>query len=244
MLRISSVTGRNLLLICSITLMAVTAMLLHGQLSLPAVAEHEATLRLWCNQNLLLSSLLCFLVYATATAISVPAAAGMTVVVGWVFGLPLGLLIISFASTTGACCAFLISRLLFRAQVRQRFREQLKEIEQALERHGASYLFLLRLVPLMPFFVINIIMGLTPMRLRTFWWVSQLGMFPGTIVYVAAGASVPTLQIIADQGLSSLLNLRLLLLFTLLGLMPIAVRAIFHKWSGRRNSGDVTAASG
>lgn len=244
MLRISSVTGRNLLLISILMLMGVSALLLHRQLSLSALAEHEATLRLWCDRHLLLSSLLCFLVYATATAISVPAAAGMTVVVGWLFGLPLGLLIISFASTTGACFAFLISRMLFRRQVRQRFQEQLKEIERALERHGASYLFLLRLVPLMPFFVINIIMGLTPMRLRTFWWVSQLGMFPGTIVYVAAGASVPTLRIIADQGISSLLNLRLLLLFALLGLMPLAVRALFHKWSGIRKSGDVTTASG
>ena len=95
----------------------------------------------------------------------------------------------------------------------------------------------------MPYFVINIVMGLTPMKLRTFWWVSQLGMLPGTILYVAAGANVPTLQTLADQGLRSLLSVRLLLLFALLGLMPLIVRAIFQRLTKSGTAKDAGVAS-
>lgn len=121
----------------------------------------------------------------------------------------------------------MISRKLLREPVRVRFADRLAEIELALQRDGAFYLFLLRLVPVIPFFVINIVMGLTPIRLRTFWWVSQLGMLPGTVLFVAAGASVPTLQTIADQGISGILSLKVVAAFSALGLMPLVARRLF-----------------
>ena len=238
----SGIAKRLLLLLVVIVLIG-SGITLHNHLSLQALARHDAWMRAWCGAHPVSSSVLCFAFYTAATAASVPAAAGMTVVVGWLFGLPTGLLIISFASTAGACCSFMTSRFLFRDQVRRRFSKQLQSLEDALQRHGAAYLFLLRLVPLMPFFVINIVMGLTPMKLRTFWWVSQLGMLPGTILYVAAGANVPTLQTLADQGLRSLLSVRLLLLFALLGLMPLIVRAIFQRLTKSGTAKDAGVAS-
>ncbi|MBL8813627.1 MAG: TVP38/TMEM64 family protein, partial [Planctomycetaceae bacterium] len=117
----------------------------------------------------------------------------------------------------------------------------------ALERDGAFYLFLLRLVPVIPFFVINIVMGLTPIRLRTFWWVSQLGMLPGTFLFVAAGASVPTLQNIADQGISGILSLKVIAAFSALGLMPLVARRIFlgrRAWQTSTASHAAHAADG
>lgn len=167
-----------------------------------------------------------FLLYVAVTALSLPFGAVMTVVYGWLFGLWAGLLLVSFASTAGATGAFLLSRYLFGTVIQRRYGDRLGTFNRALEREGAYYLFTLRLVPIFPFFVINAVMGLTTIRTRTFWWVSQLGMLPGTFVYLFAGASITSLGELRERGLPSLLTPQLFIAFALLGIFPLAVKKL------------------
>ena len=124
----------------------------------------------------------------------------MSLAYGWFFGFVAGMVLVSFASTSGATLAFLMSRYLFRDAFEHRFGHRLKAFKEELARDGAFYLFTLRLIPAVPFFVINVVMGLTNMRVRTFWWVSQLGMLAGTCVYLYAGSSIPSIDQIVDRS--------------------------------------------
>ncbi len=133
------------------------------------------------------------------TALSLPGAALLTLLGGALFGLGWGLLIISFASTLGATLAFLLSRFLFRGPIEKRFPRQFETVNRGVEKDGAFYLFTLRLVPIFPFFMINLVMGLTRIKLTTFYWVSQLGMLPGTAVYVNAGGQLGELESLGDR---------------------------------------------
>jgi uncharacterized membrane protein YdjX (TVP38/TMEM64 family) len=145
-----------------------------------------------------------FRVYVAVTALSLPGAAIMTLLAGGaIFGLWVGTLVVSFASSIGATLAMLAARYVLRDSVKARFGARLAEIDRGVEREGAFYLFTLRLVPLFPFFVINLVMGLTAMKARTFYWVSQLGMLAGTLVYVNAGtqlAQIESLKGISRRG--------------------------------------------
>lgn len=169
-----------------------------------------------------------FLVYVVVTGLSLPGAAVLTLVYGWYFGLFRGIVLVSFASTAGATLAFLLSRFLFRDAIQKRFGQRLDSFNESLEREGPFFLFTMRLIPAVPFFVINAVMGLTPIRTTTFWWVSQLGMLAGTAVYVYAGSSVPNLQALADDGIGAVFSLsqlaQIVTAFVLLGLFPLIVR--------------------
>jgi pyruvate/2-oxoglutarate dehydrogenase complex dihydrolipoamide dehydrogenase (E3) component/uncharacterized membrane protein YdjX (TVP38/TMEM64 family) len=162
-----------------------------------------------------------FTVYVLATALSFPGAVMLTLLGGAVFGLGWGTLIVSFASTLGATLAFLAARYLLRASLQARFGARLAEFNQGVQREGAFYLFTLRLVPLVPFFVINLLMGLTQMRTWTYYWVSQLGMLAGTAVYVNAGTQLAQLN-----ALGGILSPDLLGSFVLLGLFPLLARRV------------------
>ncbi len=199
-------------------------------LTLQALAEQEAALRSYQQDHPLLVYGAAFLIYVTVTGLSLPGATVLTLTCGWFFGFWRGLLLVSFASTTGATVAFLVSRFLLRDSIQRRFGDRLMTFNQALEREGAFYLFMLRLIPAVPFFVINVVMGLTPVRTPTYWWVSQLGMLPGTAVYVYAGSSVPNLTILAEQGVQGILSPRLLGAFALLGLMPLVLKKLVQRF--------------
>lgn len=162
-----------------------------------------------------------FLVYVVATALSFPGAVILTLAGGAVFGLVWGTVIVSFASTVGATLAFLAARFMLRDSLEARFGQRLAEFNQGVAREGAFYLFTLRLVPLVPFFVINLMMGLTQMKVRTFYWVSQLGMLAGTAVYVNAGTQLAQLD-----SLQGILSPGLLGSFVLLGLFPLLARKV------------------
>ena len=162
-----------------------------------------------------------FVIYVLVTALSLPGATLLTLAGGAVFGLWWGLLIISFASTIGATLAFLIARYLLRDWVSQRFGQRLKTIDDGIAREGAFYLFTLRLVPLFPFFLINLLLGLTAMKARTFYWVSQIGMFAGTVVYVNAGTQLGRIE-----SLSGIVSPALLGSFALLGIFPLIARKV------------------
>jgi pyruvate/2-oxoglutarate dehydrogenase complex dihydrolipoamide dehydrogenase (E3) component/uncharacterized membrane protein YdjX (TVP38/TMEM64 family) len=160
-----------------------------------------------------------FAVYVAVTALSLPGAVPLTLAGGALFGLGLGTLVVSFASTAGATLAMLVSRHLLREAVQKRFGARLAEVDRGIARDGAFYLFTLRLVPVLPFFAINLLMGLTAMRVWTYAWVSQLGMLAGTLVYVNAGtqlAQITSLQGIVSPGLLGA--------FALLGVLPLAGR--------------------
>ena len=159
--------------------------------------------------------------YVVVTALSIPGAAIMTLIAGAIFGLAHGLLIVSFASTIGATLAMLVSRILLRDTIQDRFSEQLKTINSGIEKEGAFYLFTLRLVPVVPFFVINLVMGLTKMSALTFFWVSQLGMLAGTAVFVNAGT-----QIAQIDTLSGILSPAIIGSFVLLGVFPIVAKRL------------------
>lgn len=161
-------------------------------------------------------------IYVLVTALSLPGATVMTLAGGALFGLWVGLLIISFASTIGATLAFLASRFLFRDYVQNRFGDKLRTINEGIRREGSFYLFTLRLIPVFPFFVINLVMGLTPIKTIVYYLVSQVGMLPGTFVFVNAGT-----QIAKIESLKGILSPGLLFSFALLGIFPlIAKRAV------------------
>ena len=177
-------------------------------------------------------------VYVTAIGLSIPGAALLTLVYGWlfphVFGVWPGLLtavaVVSFSSTAGATLAFLLSRYLFRDLVRRKFPDRVAAFDARFRRDGALYLFTLRLIVAAPFFVINVVMGLTPIRVWTYWWVSQLGMFPGTAVYCYAGSQFPSLAVLAEEGAGGILDWKLAVAFAALGLFPIAVKKLFERF--------------
>ncbi len=162
-----------------------------------------------------------FLLYVAVTGLSIPGAAIMTLVAGALFGVVLGTLIVSFASTMGATLAFLSSRYVLRDWVQGKFGERLRAVDDGLEKDGAFYLFTLRLIPVFPFFVINLLMGLTRIKTGTFFWVSQIGMLPATIVFVNAGT-----QISRIESTAGLLSPTLIASFVALALFPWAAKAI------------------
>jgi uncharacterized membrane protein YdjX (TVP38/TMEM64 family) len=211
-------------------------------LTLAHLAEQEQQLRTFQQAHPIFVYGLAFAIYVAVTGLSLPGATVLTLVYGWYFGLLPGIVLVSFASTAGATLAFLLSRFLFRDVIHRRFGERLASFNRSLEREGPFFLFTLRLVPLVPFFVINAVMGLTPLRAWTFWWVSQVGMFAGTIVYVYAGSSVPDLQALADEGINAVFSAKQLTqlggAFALLGIFPLATRWIFVHWMGRSSEAE------
>ncbi len=169
------------------------------------------------------------LIYIAVTALSLPGAVVMTLVGGAVFGLGLGTVLVSLASTVGATLAFLVSRFLLRDLVQDRFAESLVTFNDGIEKDGAFYLFTLRLVPAFPFFIINLVMGLTPIRTLTFFAVSWIGMLAGTIVYVNAGT-----RLAAIDSLAGILSPGLIASFTLLGVFPLIARKGLELLRNRR----------
>ena len=170
-----------------------------------------------------------FLIYVAVTGLSVPGAAILSLAVGAIFGLLWGTLIVSFASSIGATLAFLSSRFLFREAVRSRFGDRLRAIDAGLAKEGAFYLFALRLAPVVPFVLVNLLMGLTPIRTRTFYWVSQIGMLPATIVYVNAGTQLATVK-----SLSGILSPALIGSLVLLGIFPLIAKHAVEAFKARR----------
>jgi uncharacterized membrane protein YdjX (TVP38/TMEM64 family) len=168
------------------------------------------------------------LLYITVTALSLPGATVMTLAGGALFGFFTGLVAVSFASTIGATLACFVSRYLLRNWVEKKFGDKLSAIHAGLEKEGAFYLFTLRLIPVFPFFVINLLMGLTRMKLWTFYWVSQIGMLAGTAVYVNAGKELGKLE-----SLSGILSPTLIVSFAILGLFPLAVNKILNVYKRR-----------
>ena len=202
---------------------------LNHYLTLDGLKASLGQFEIWRATSPVAVALAFFALYVLVAAISLPGALILTLAAGALFGLLAGTFIVSFASSVGATPAFLTSRYLLNDVVQKRFGERLRAINEGMVRDGALYLFTLRLVPVVPFFLVNLLMGLTPVRTPTFYWVSQLGMLAGTLVYVNAGT-----QLAMVSDLSGILSPGLLISFALLGLFPILARRFMQFLKARR----------
>jgi len=190
-------------------------------LSLDALKAKSDDFAAYYAANPWQTSLWFFLIYTVSTAVSIPGASILTLAGGAVFGLWWGVVLVSFASTIGASLAFLLSRYVLKETVQTKFSDKLADINAGIEKEGAFYLFTLRLIVVFPFWLINLLMGLTPLKLRTYFWVSQLGMFPATILFVNAGT-----QLAKIEQLSDIMSPAIAISFALLGVFPLIAKAI------------------
>ncbi|WP_429156800.1 FAD-dependent oxidoreductase [Aeromonas allosaccharophila] len=198
-------------------------------LTLGALQAQQAALAQWVDSHFVSASLLFVLIYVLSTALSLPGASLLTLGGSAVFGVAWGLLLVSFASSIGATLAFLSARFLLRDWVTARFGDKLTTFHSGMAKEGAFYLLSLRLIPVFPFFLVNLLMGLTPIRVSTYYWVSQLGMLPGTFVYVLAGSELGQLT-----STGNILSPGLMMALTLLGLMPWLVKKLTAHLAQRR----------
>jgi len=225
---------RNLarILLALVVVAAIAAFIvfdLQQYLSLSELKAERDALAAYAKAQPVLTIGAFFVLYVVVTALSLPGAAIMTIAGGAVFGLAVGSVVVSFASTIGATLAFLAARFLFRESVQRRFRDRLKRLNEGVEREGAFYLLALRLVPAFPFFVINLVAALTPLRTWTFYWVSQVGMLPATIVYVNAGTQLGQVSSVGDILSPSLIGA-----FVLLAMLPLVTRWVLAFVQSRR----------
>ncbi|EID4389876.1 TVP38/TMEM64 family protein [Vibrio vulnificus] len=218
----------GILLIATIILLAVN---FSQYLTLDNAKAQQLALNSFIEENFLFASISYFVIYVGLTAFSVPGATVVTLLGAALFGFWYSLLLASFASTIGATIAFLSSRYLLKDWVQARFGDKLSAINQGVEKDGAFYLFSLRLIPVFPFFLINLLMGLTPISIGRYYLTSQIGMLPGTAVYLNAGT-----QLADINSLSGILSPTVLASFALLGVFPIAVKWIMSKFRPQLSS--------
>jgi uncharacterized membrane protein YdjX (TVP38/TMEM64 family) len=229
----------RLIVLCAVSGAALAAYQRYGnRLTRENLAAQEKTFRDYQTQHPVLVYGVAFATYVGVTGLSLPGAVPLTLTCAWLFGFWRSVLLVSFASTTGATVAFLLTRYLFRDAVESRFSERLASFRNALEREGPFFLFTLRLIPAAPFFVINAVMGLTPIRAWTFWWVSQLGMLPGTCVYAYAGSRFPSLRDLAEKGAISVFTWDIWTAFALLAAFPFVARYVLSRIRGVRPGTD------
>ena len=194
---------------------------LGSYLSFDYIKQKQADFESFYRENAALTVVAFFIIYVATVAINIPGAAMLTLLGGAIFGLLWGSVIVSFASSIGATLAFIGSRFFLKDLVQEKFGGYLKTINDGIEKEGAFYLFTLRLVPVVPFFVINLVMGLMPMKASTFYWVSQLGMLAGTLVYVNAGTQLASLE-----SPAGIISPSLLASFVLLGIFPFIAKKL------------------
>ena len=192
-------------------------------LSLEALKAQRESLAGWVSANFALAMLSYMGIYIAVTALSLPGALVLTLAGGALFGLLWGTLAVSFASSIGATLAFVTARFLLGDAIRKRFADRLSVIETGIRQDGAFYLLSIRLVPLIPFFVVNLVMGLTPIRVALFYIVSQIGMLPGTLAFVFAGT-----QLSQINSLKGILSPKLLLAFAIIGLLPLVLKLLLN----------------
>ena len=191
--------------------------------SLDYIKEKQGEFKAYYAENQALVLAVFFVGYVVVTALSLPGAAIMTLLAGALFGLTVGVLTVSFASSIGATLAFLAARFILGASLQKKYGDSdvLKKINEGVEREGKFYLFTMRLIPAFPFFLINILMGLTTISALAFYWVSQLGMLAGTVVFVFAGT-----QLAEIKSLGDILSPGLIAAFVALGVFPLAAKKI------------------
>jgi uncharacterized membrane protein YdjX (TVP38/TMEM64 family) len=216
--------NKKALLAILLVIIILTAMVATQGFGIEALKLKQHELTLWYKQSPIVACSLFFLLYIVVTAFSLPFATVLTLAAAAIMGFIPSLILVSFASTIGATMAFLISRYFLRDSYRNRFGERLKIFESGMEKDGAYYLFSLRLLPVFPFFLINTLMGLTPIHWWTYFWVSQLGMLPGTLIYINAGVQLSSINQIQD-----IMSWKIMLSFSLIGVFPIIIKKFLKR---------------
>ena len=204
---------------------------LRDRITIEYLISQETAIRAYFESNSIIVFTAAFLIYVLVAALALPGAALLSLVYAWFFGFWSALVLISFASTLGATICFLLSRFLFRDTIEKRFGNRLASFDANFKRDGEFYLFSLRLIPAIPFFLVNLLMGLTPIKSSTYWWVSQIGMLPGTCVFVYAGSSFPSLTELAENGVNGILSIEILIAFSLLAIFPWIARKLLNMFS-------------
>lgn len=205
-------------------LVVVISILIYGAvqyevLTLEKAKYWQQQYQSFVNENIIISSVLYFLIYCIVVALSIPGAAVITILAGALFGTLWGSILVSFASTVGACFAFLAARLFFADWVRAKFSTIAQKVNQQMDKSGGTYILTLRLIPTIPFFVVNLVLGLTNVHLKKFYIYSQIGMLPATVVYVNLGTQLQTIT-----SLQSLLSPSVLGAFLALALLPLVIK--------------------
>ncbi|MCW1827713.1 TVP38/TMEM64 family protein [Enterobacter asburiae] len=218
--------SRKILFLCALVgaFILTFVLLPPGTLSLEGIKTHQQALLSHVDRAPLQSALIFFALYVLVSALSIPGAAILTLLGGVLFTLWEGTVLVSFASTLGATLAMLASRYLLRDWVQRRFAQQMKTVNAGMAHDGAGYLFALRLMPLFPFFLVNLLMGLTRITVRRYWWVSQVAMLPATVIFLNAGRELGKVSSLRD-----ILSPGMIFAFTLLGLLPLVTRRLFSR---------------
>lgn len=224
------ILSRAIIVVAVLCLIAAFNIFHLGQyFSLSFLKASEAKFASLYAENSLLVIAAYMVIYILSTSLSLPGATILTLAGGALFGFWVGVLVVSFASTIGATLACFIARFVLRDWIQGKFGDRLATINEGISREGAFYLFTLRLIPLFPFWMINLVMGLTKIPLLTFYWVSQVGMLPGTMVYVNAGKELAKID-----SLSGILSPSLIVSFAVLGIFPMAVKKLMALYMSRR----------
>lgn len=226
-----------LVLFAAVLLLAVIAFLFRRHLSLEQLIAHEDGLRQAIAAHGWRAFFLGFLLYVVASL--VPGTIGKSLVYGWLFGFWQALLIVNVSLTAAATLTFWFGRFLFRDALYSRFGHYLLRVNAAIESDGPWYLITLRMLHV-PFTFVNYAMSATSMKGRTFWWATQLGLLPGNAVFVYAGVHLPTLRRLQEHGLHGLISLPLLIALLLMGLLPLLMRTILHRfWPKLKEAADL-----
>ena len=216
---------RYIIIFCILILISIFFLSdLKNFFTLNYVKENLINFRLSYKENIFLFILIFSLIYTISSALSLPIATLLTLLSGYIFGLTLGTFIVSLCSTIGASIAFLTSKFLFYEFIQNKYKKQLVAINKEFISEGIFYIFALRLVPIFPFFVVNIVTSLLPIKLSTFFWVSMVGMFPATFVYVNAGNELSKINSFSD-----ILSFQFLISFSLIGLLPLTIKFLLKE---------------
>ena len=214
-----------IILIFIISFLSVLIFDLDQFLSFENIKKSQNSLQSLINENYLFYYVIFFIVYIVITTFALPFAAIKTIIAGALFGLIPGVLLTSFASSIGSTLCFLMSRFVLRNYVENKYRKYVEKVNSGIIKDGMFYLFFLRLSPIFPFFIINLIFGLTKMKAITFYIISQIGMLIGTIVFVNAGVQLAKINSISD-----ILSFEIIIAFMLIGLMPLIIKKIIQRF--------------
>ena len=224
--RIKLQLNKKIIIFLFLSLVIITVVFNYDDvLNLEVIKQRYQDLLLLIDTNPLFYYLIFFLVYILVTALALPISLLKTLLAGVLFGLWPGVILTSFASTIGSTLCFLLSRYLFKETVQGKYQKYLGKINQGIKDEGLLYLLFLRLSPIFPFFVINLTFGLTHMKWTNFYWISQLGMLPATILFVNAGVQLAEINDVKD-----ILTLKIIISFSALGLLPIITKRIYEKF--------------
>jgi uncharacterized membrane protein YdjX (TVP38/TMEM64 family) len=218
------------LLFLVVALVVATACFYFRGELLDAAVDSAERLRAWSRSHPIAAPLLLFAAFVVTNSLSIPSVITLSVLGGWMFGVWEGLIVCSFGAAAGANSAFLISRFLLRDAIADRWPRLVAKADKMVVRDGAFYVLSLRLVHLVPAWLVNLVIGCTKISVGTFWWATQLGMLPAIGLYVYVGANLPSLVQLKDQGISSLITPTEIGVFIILAIIPLVLRPVIDRW--------------